>query len=52
MGYVLLVLEILGSLIGDFFAVLATLPVALWLAMGVLLVCGLVLIVLDQPEEG
>jgi hypothetical protein len=51
MGYVLLVLEVLGSLVGDFFAVLATLPVVLWAAVGVLLVCGLVLIVLDRPEE-
>ena len=52
MGYVLLVLEVLGSLIGDFVAVLATLPPVLWVAMGVLLTCGVVLIVLDRPEEG
>ena len=51
-GYVLLVLEVLGSLIGDFVAVLATLPPVLWVAMGVLLTCGVVLIVLDRPEEG
>jgi len=52
MGYVLLVLEVLGSLIGDFGAVLATLPPVLWVATGALLACGVVLIALDRPEEG
>jgi hypothetical protein len=51
-GYVLLVLEVLGSLIGDFVAVLATLPPVLWVATGALLACGVVLIALDRPEEG
>lgn len=51
MGYVLVTLEVIGSVVGDFCAVLATLPVALWAAVGVLLVSGLVLVVLDQPGE-